>query len=248
MCDTGGGVILELAADSIGFHAEGIPTGAQRDHEAGLGTVRAQAADRRDRLLGRHADQLGTVAGLDRPPQGARAQPADPDRDLVRGFREHADLFERVMLAVERHRVLRPTGAQDRDDLVHPAAAIPEIPAQRLELGLRPSDAGGDGQPSVAQRIEARERVGERERVVVRQHEHTGAQPDIGCGGGTPRERHQRVVEVRRGVRLRGGVQHVVADPDIGEAERVGVLRGAPDRLGSADAPVLRQMAADPHV
>src|SRR5262249_31354715 len=45
--------------------------------------------------------------------------------------------------------------------------------------------------------------------------------------------------------RLRGGMHDVIAHPDVGEAERLGVARRARDRLESGHPAVLRKMAPD---
>ncbi len=129
-------------------------------------------------VSGLQADRLEAVAARDGAPVRGLARPADPDRDLVRGLRQHADLVELVVLAVEARGVVTPARAQQVDDLVGRAAAVVEVVPERDELGFRPSHADGDREPTVAQAVEARERVRELERVVLRQHEHARAEAD----------------------------------------------------------------------
>ena len=97
------------------------------------------------------------------------------------------------------------------------------------------------------QRVEAGERVGECERVVLRHHEHAGAEPDAFGRRRSPGEREQRVVEVRRRVVLRGGDGDVVADPHVGEPERLGEARGLGDRIRARSPAELGQMDSDAH-
>ena len=57
----------------------------------------------------------------------------------------------------------------------------------------------------------------------------------------------KRVEEVRRRIGLRGRVHDVVADPDIGEPEGLGVLRGPGDGFGAGDAAVLGEVDPELH-
>ena len=61
-------------------------------------------------------------------------------------------------------------------------------------------------------------------------------------------KREQRVVEVRRRIVLCSRMHDVVADPQVREAERLGVHRHAADRVGTRGAAELREVDADTHV
>ena len=58
----------------------------------------------------------------------------------------------------------------------------------------------------------------------------------------------QRVEEVRRGIRLRGGMHDVIAHPHIGEAERLRVPRGAGNRVGAVRLMRFDQVAVSTRV
>ncbi len=60
-----------------------------------------------------------------------------------------------------------------------------------------------------------------------------------GTTPGGPCERDERVVQVRRRVGLAGGLDDVVAHPDPGEAQLLGVARGPRHGVGAADPAVL---------
>src|SRR5204863_8085392 len=127
------------------------------------------------RLCGVEADRLETIASRDGPPVGRLAPSTDPDRDLVRGLREHADLVEVIVVAGEVDGIVTPAGAQQVDDLVGAAAAIVERLPEGFELARRPAHADAQCEPAATQRVEAGERVGQLEDAVARRDQDTGA-------------------------------------------------------------------------
>ena len=82
---------------------------------------------------------------------------------------------------------------------------------------------------------------------MLRRDQDAGAETDPLGDRRRPRERDDRVVQVRARVVLLGRLHDVVAHPDAGEAERLGVTGRLGDRLGSGDPSVLREVDADVH-
>ena len=145
-------------------------------------------------------------------------------------------------------RVLAPHRPHHRDALVHAPAALAERHAERGELGLDPADPGAEDQPPLGQVLQCRQFLGERQRMAHRQHQHAGAEPDPLGEGRRPGQGQDRVVEDRRG-RVGRALWNddVLARPDIGKAELLGLDRRPPDRLRPGLAPDMRQMNPDPH-
>jgi hypothetical protein len=165
----------------------------------------------------------------------------------MRRLRQEADVVERDVVAVEGDGIVAPRGAQQIDDLVHAGTAIREVVAQRGVLGRRPAHAEAGDHPAAGQCIDRSKRVRQLQWVVHRRDQHARAEADTARRGRTPRERDERVEQVRRRIRLRRRMHDVVAHPDVGEAELLGVLGGAGDRLGSRAPAVLRQVDPDAH-
>ena len=164
----------------------------------------------------------------------------------MRGLRLHVDVGERVPAALVRRRVVTPRSSEQVDHLVETLAAVVERRVQRFVLLLRPPDADADGEPSVAEEVETRQRVRERERArVLRPDEHARAETDAVGDGGRERERHQRVAQHGRGVRLTFRDHEVVAHPHVVVPERLGVLRRPFDATSHHGAPELRKVNAE---
>jgi hypothetical protein len=144
-------------------------------------------------------------------------------------------------------RVGLPTGSHQLDDLVGPFAAGVEVLTERLELGFTPADPDGKLQPATGQRVETGGRIRQPQRVVLRCHQHAGAETDPLGRSPRPGERQERIEQVRRRVVLRRGLRHVVADPQVDEAELLGELCGLGDRLRPGGSSVLREVDPDLH-
>ena len=122
-----------------------------------------------------------------------------------------------------------------------------EVVAERFELALGPTDADPQCHPAPAQRVGAREHVGEFERVVLGQDQDAGAEPDFVGYCGRKGKRRQWVVQVGRRVRLFRRMDDVIADPHVGESELFGPLGGGTDRIRAGNPAVLRKVDPDAH-
>jgi hypothetical protein len=245
--DAGGLELVALAPDHVGLHALWIPARPERDGERRFRAVASHPLDDLRRALGIEADGVEAVAPLGGAPVRGFAAATDPDRDAVRGLGLHLHRVEVHELTVEVDRIRTPARAQDVEHLVHAAAAVGERLTEGGELGRRPPDAGADGQAPTRERVEAGQRVGEREWVVLGHDEHAGAEPDPLGRGCRPGKGEQRVVQVRRRVVLRGGDRDVVADPHVGEPERLRQPRRVGDGGGARRPAELREVDADLH-
>jgi hypothetical protein len=73
--------------------------------------------------------------------------------------------------------------------------------------------------------------------VAHRQHQDGGAETHALGDGGDPGEGEDRLVEGQRAGELGAGEDDVLADPDVGEAERFGLDGEAADQRGVARSP-----------
>ena len=141
--------------------------------------------------------------------------------------------------AVEADRVLGPHPAEQVDGLVEPLPAIVELVAEGGVLCLRPPDPDGDGHPTTGQGVDAGEGVGQLQGVVGGHDQHARAEADALGGGRRPGQGDQRVEQVRGGIGLGRRMHDVVADPQVVEAELLGVGRRPRDGLGPRHPSVL---------
>ena len=149
-------------------------------------------------------------------------------------------------LADEVDHALVPAGAQGSDAFVGPATPFVERDAKSLELFWQPSRADSHDQSPAGEPVEGRQLLGEVHRMSVRHHEHAGAEPDAGCHSCRPGQGDEGLVQIRRhGRALRDA--DVIADPDIVEAKRLGLLRRLANRVGVRRSTVLREMDAEFH-
>ena len=149
----------------------------------------------RGRLLGA-LDHLGqrvvvgtlwrpAVAQLDGPPQRPLAAAADPQRhrllDAVRLDDPAVETVVRSVVGGGRPPERLPDGAQR---VVHPVAPAGERHADQLELFPGRAHADAEDQPAAADPVERAVALGDRQRMVERQHQHVGGEPDpLGARG-----------------------------------------------------------------
>ena len=177
---------------------------------------------------------------------------ADEDRDgRLHRLRVAADRAEAEVLAVEGRLVLLPDHAQRVDGLVGAAAALVGVDAEGRDLLAHPADADAEEQAAAGEAVDGGAALGELERVVLREHEDAGAEPDPLGAGGQPGQQVERIGQLAvlgqrhaAGVAVR--VAALVADRHRDvldreqrlEADLVGVLReGAPSTSGSLATP-----------
>ena len=185
------------------------------------------------------------VAPLDRPPAGPGGGAAHPHRDLVRRTGQHPQVLEAGEPSLEAGRVVAPHHPPQVERLVEPITAVAEALPQGGVLALRPADAHPDGQPATGQLVEAGQRVGQLEGGALGYHQNAGAESDLGGERRRPRERDDRVEQVRRGVVLGGGLDDVVADPQPGEAPLLGQPGGPCDGVRTTGTAELGEVDAD---
>ena len=120
-------------------------------------------------------------------------------------------------------------------------------PSALNSASIQPTPAPRISRP-VRQVLQRREFLGERQRMAHRQHQHAGAKLHALRAGRGPGQRQHRVPEIRRRriVRVLRD-DDVLAHPDIGKAEVLGLHRGATDRVRAGLAADMGQMNADLH-
>ena len=222
------------SAGSGRVHALRVPAGPHRDRER-------SARGGSSRSCARPSPPIGGLVDADRA--GNRRRPAarryaaslPPPTQIGIGCAGLGSTrtSSKSWAAVERHRVVVHARLRriSRTSSMRRPRSWKSWP-RAVVLGLRPADADAGDQPTAAQRVELASCVGQLERVVHADDEHARAEPDRRRGRRRPRERQQRVEQVRRRVALRRRVHDVVADPDVGEAElpRRAGRRGGPPR------------------
>ena len=157
------------------------------------------------------------------------------------GQRRHGHVGDlgRDVFGGERHRVLRPDRAHQRDAFVHAAAALVERGAECGELGSEPADAGAQDEAAVGEVLQRGEFLRQRDRMAHRQHEDGGAETHALGDGGDPGEGEDRLVERQLTGELGAGQDDVLADPDVGEPQRLGLEGEAADQGGGGAFAVL---------
>src|SRR5262245_25192363 len=221
----------------------------------GVATGRARfVPQRRDPLpqrLRRHPERLPAVAEAHRAPDGRAADAADHDGDrrfLQRLGRELHPVEARV-LAFELRLVLGPQGAHHGDRLVGEGAALRIGAAHRADLLLDEPDTDAHDEPAAAQHVERRRRLREPHGIVVRQHQHRGAQaytPRSRCH--VSQKRQRLVIGLAADpIEHMAHVEHVVMDPDRVDASLLGAAREIDQHLRIVDAPVIEQREPELH-
>ena len=173
------------------------------------------------------------------------------------------------MGAFEVHGFAGPQLAEQRERLIHAAAARPRLDAEHLELFDPPADARAEDHPPAGQVVERGDHLGMEHRLAHRQHQHAGRELDALSDRREVREQRQRLEEVVRGrhgeravrrVRVAGGavlVEHDVIDhPERivarglgGAGDLDGALRGCVGSdLGDAEADLHRSLLDVPAV
>ena len=85
------------------------------------------------------------------------------------------------VLAVELGLACDRSSCATRERLVAACAAVVERRAEQVELGLERPHADAEDEPPVGDAVEGAVALGNRERVVVAEHQHVGREPDT-CG------------------------------------------------------------------
>src|SRR6185503_7174296 len=145
--------------------------------------------------------------------------------------------------------VLSPQGAHDRNRFVGEGAALGVGASHRADLFLDEPDAHAHDQAAATEDVERRRRLREPDGVVVRKHEHRGAQAH------PPRPRRDEGQERQRlVVRLAADpvedvahVEDVIVDPDRVDADFLGPAREIDERLRVGDAPVVEERESNLH-
>ena len=227
--DAGGLELVVLAADDVGFHALRVPARAQRDRERLLGMVAPHALDDTRRALGIEADGVEAVAALRRPPVRGLAAPARPRSGCACAGFGCTFIASRCTNSPWKSTGSGPQHARSTSSIssMRRPRSANDCPSAANSASDQPTP-GADREAAARQRVEAGERVRQRERVVLGHHQHARAEPDALGGGRGPGEREERVVEVGRRVVLRRRDGDVVAHPHVGEAQRL--RRAAPPR------------------
>ena len=125
-------------------------------------------------------------------------------------------------------------------NVVEAGAPIVEIVPEGPVFGLGPAHAHRHREAAAAEEVQTGQCVRQFERIVHRDHQHTCSQPDALGHRGRPRERDQGIEEEGGGIVLGGRVDDMVTDPEVDEAQFLGVSRRPRDGVRTGDPPVLR--------
>ena len=157
---------------------------------------------------------------------------------------------EVVELAVVGRFGTRQRGAKRPQRVVAAWPAVVERRADEVELLLRGADADPQDQPAVADHVQRAVALGDLERVVIREHQHVGRQPDVLGARGQVAEGGQWI-PVARSAPLELGCRQrdVLAAREVVVAETVcglGDLRDVIDRGGPLPTCRTRPGASSP--
>ena len=178
--------------------------------------------------------RLGPRAEVGHPAIGqARGAPHDhlalaphPDRDAPpRRQRIDPRVGNAMPLPVERHQLLGPERAHDRDLLLDALAAILEVLAQRLELDGVPADAHAEPQAPARQHVDGGRLLGDERGLPLREDQDARRQPQSAGHAGEKAEQHERLVErVAMGIRALPAARPLGVRPqDMVEGEHMGI-------------------------
>ena len=126
-----------------------------------------------------------------------------------------------VESTVERDVGFGEQTAQRREDLVRLGAPFREPQTERLELVPVPAGSDAEDEAALRERGQRLNLAGERERVVVGEHEHAGGETNAGCYARGIRQTEQRG---HPGGAIMPRDHEMFADPKGIEAERFGAL------------------------
>ena len=126
-------------------------------------------------------------------------------------------------LAVDRHQLLGPERAHDRDLLLDALAAVLEVLAQRLELDGVPADAHAEPQAPARQHVDGGRLLGDEGGLPLREDQDARRQPQPAGHAGEKAEQHERLVErVPMGIRALPAARPLGVRPeDMVEGEHV---------------------------
>ena len=129
------------------------------------------------------------------------------------GLGVHIDPRDPVSLAGERERFVGPRAPQDLDRLLRQGGAVPDVHAERVELGRHIAHADAELHATPADVVEHRHLLGQPDRVVEREDGDVGgdAQPTRPRGDGPGERLERRQVSVGQEVVL-GEPHHVQAE------------------------------------
>ncbi len=178
-----------------------------------------------------------------------RAAHPQRDRRLLRRLGGELEASEVPARALVVGIGLRPQLLHDLHALVRESTALPERDAQGLELLGHRARPDAQDHPPTRHLIQRRGVLGQLHRVVVRQHQHRGAQADAPGGRCQVGQRGQGmivglVIEAFPDV---AAVQQMVHDPDGVVAQRFGQWPHGQDLPGISDTPVIRNRHANLH-
>ena len=145
--------------------------------------------------------------------------------------------------------LLRPELFHDGDGFIGDGAPFGIGTAHRLRLRRNRADAHSQHHPAATQHVQGGGGFGEPDRIVIRQHEHRGAQAHaLGAGGHVAEEGQGLVIgPVPDAAEHVAGIEDVVVDPHRGKPQRLGPAGELDKGLYILDAPVVEQRDADLH-
>src|SRR5438128_1881563 len=213
-------------------HVVAEPTGAKqkftRVPKWSAGTSRPASAANRcpgdagGEAVGRDEGGDPAVPQSPRAAHGRLAVAADPGgHRLLDGLGQHRDLVEPPELALERHLVLAPAAAHDRQGLVGAPPALLERHAGGMELALL-LDADAEGRQHAAARevVDHRDLARRRDRVAERRDEDARAELEPPRARGHGGQRGHRLGDRQRGGQALGEPERV----DLGRLAQVDEL------------------------
>ena len=128
---------------------------------------------------GRGRERAPAVAPVGHALPGPAAVAADPDRWMRDAHRPGVggDAAGVEVATFDGDVVAGPDGDQHVEGLVEELVALPVVDAQRRELALEVAGADAEGEAPAGQHVEGGGRLGDHERVPVRQHDDVRDEP-----------------------------------------------------------------------
>ena len=155
-------------------------------------------AKQRSELLERQTERIPAVAQLERAAERARAPPPEPDRySYLHPTRIDDEAVEAVVGPGIGRRATAEGRAQRAEPVLVAGTTARERGPEERELLLERPDSNPQDEPSTRENVERPVALGDRERVVVREHEYVGHGLEPGGLPGEEAEGRERVVVAR---------------------------------------------------
>ena len=242
-----------VRVDLAGRRGDGELQGSERGRALEALRGVAQPQDAAPRRLHVEGKSVPTVAPLDRAAQRPGAPPPDHDRRrLLHRPRKRVDPRERDKSPAETRLGLQPQRPNRVDRLVGARALVGERNPERVELGFQVTHADPENQPAAGEDVDARQLLGELDRVALGHDDDPRREPDALGGSREERERGRRIEHGvfgrnRRRRHVGIGEDDVLTGPQRFDTRRLGAACDLEHQIGSAQRPVVDAKNSDLH-